>query len=84
MLNVTGWQSEHRREEVQARLANARSTAEFFTILAQEASPLLGDCQLDEPFRPLRPVLDGDGLRWCCSHGTQHCTEVVARLRVRR
>lgn len=33
----------------------------------------VGECRLEAPYASLRPVLDGDGLRWCCTHACEHC-----------
>jgi len=34
----------------------------------------MGECQMDTPYAPLRPVGRPDGtLKWCCTHPTQHC-----------
>lgn len=34
----------------------------------------MGECQMDTPYAPLRPIGRPDGtLKWCCTHPTQHC-----------
>jgi hypothetical protein len=32
-----------------------------------------GECRRSRPYAPLQPVLDENGLRWCCNHPTEHC-----------
>lgn len=36
-----------------------------------------GECRREEPFAVLRPVLSDEGLRYCCTHETEHCSKVV-------
>ena len=37
------------------------------------ADSLMGECQMEDPFAPLRPVITPSGeFRWSCSHPTQH------------
>lgn len=36
-----------------------------------------GECRRDQPFMPLYPVLDDEGLRYCCEHDPTHCSEVI-------
>ena len=47
------------------------------------AQPLggAGECRMQTPYRPLSPVLDPSGLRYCCDHRpTFHCSAAVAPL----
>jgi hypothetical protein len=41
-------------------------------IAALLSSGGIGECRLDTPYSALQPVLDANGLRWCCSHDPQH------------
>lgn len=34
----------------------------------------MGECRLDQPYTALEPILDSNGLRWCCRHNPQHCS----------
>lgn len=58
-------------ESIDKALASAMSD----TLAAVEAiaDATLGECRLAQPFSPLRPILDDDGLRWCCTHSPPHC-----------
>lgn len=34
-----------------------------------------GECRVEVPYAPMRPVIRADGTRvWCCSHETEHCS----------
>lgn len=34
----------------------------------------LGECRLEVPYAPIRPVRDENNvLRWCCTHDPEHC-----------
>src|SRR3954470_19277698 len=34
----------------------------------------LGECRREEPFAPVRPIIDEHGnLKWCCEHTPEHC-----------
>lgn len=55
-------------------LAQNRSLAVVARFLENMAASGLGECRLDVPYSPLRPVIDEDGtFRWCCSHKPEHC-----------
>jgi hypothetical protein len=44
----------------------------YTTLTAVSAS--LGECRLEDPPSPLRPVIDADGnFKWCCNHYPEHC-----------
>lgn len=48
--------------------------AEDLQAAVREMADSLGECQMDVPFSPIRPVRRPDGtLRWCCNHDTEHC-----------
>lgn len=48
----------------------ARGLQLTLTVLATS----LGECRVDIPFSPLRPVRRSDGtLVWCCNHKPEHC-----------
>lgn len=34
----------------------------------------VGQCEIEEPFSPLHPILTQDGLFWCCEHDPRHCS----------
>jgi hypothetical protein len=67
------------REELQSRLrrhAEEGAENEEQGLMMQSLASLLnviGECRLQEPYKPLRPVLGADGLRWCCTHDPEHC-----------
>jgi len=38
-------------------------------------SDSLGECRVQAPYSPLRPVIDKDGnFHWCCNHTPEHCS----------
>ena len=38
-------------------------------------SDSLGECRVQAPYSPLRPVIDSDGhFQWCCNHMPEHCS----------
>jgi hypothetical protein len=74
-----------RSEQIQAQLEEAvtqgASTADVVSLAAELASTV-GECHIGtEGTADLYPVLDEDGMRWCCTHEEMHCTVVVAELR---
>jgi hypothetical protein len=74
-----GW-GDAERDRVQGLLVRADSAGEFFAILKSVAPYMnVGDCQVAEPHKPLRLVLEDDGLKACCNHETKHCTVVFAK-----
>jgi hypothetical protein len=72
------------RQRIQQKLAGA-SNNEFLAVLAEEASVLglTGECREAEPFTSLQLVLDGQGLRWCCTHSPTHCSATFERASLR-
>lgn len=43
-------------------------------ILGAMSARLLGECRVEKPYKPLRPIIDENGnFRWCCTHSTPHC-----------
>lgn len=39
----------------------------------------LGECRVTTPYASLRPILEGDGLRWACTHpDREHRSKLVA------
>jgi len=73
------------RVRIQQRLAVATTNDELRAILAEEASVLglTGECRKEEPFTSLQLVLDGQGLRWCCTHSPTHCSATFERASLR-
>jgi hypothetical protein len=45
-------------------------TTSFAKLLESE----YGECRRATPYESLYPVLDDDGLRYCCSHNPSHCS----------
>lgn len=46
-----------------------------FTLSAAESGGGIGECRRDEPYAPLRPVMEPDGtFKWCCTHSPEHCS----------
>lgn len=44
-------------------------------ILRAMSETLLGECRAEEPYKPLRPIIDENGIfRWCCTHTPPHCS----------
>jgi hypothetical protein len=81
---------EQRIEEVHAKLADAlggelepeRAAALVAELAVAAAQSLSGVCRKrhdDGEYADLRPVLDDDGLRYCCAGRPQHCTEVISQ-----
>lgn len=65
--------------------SGASTEAVVAELLAATAGP--GECRIrdgthDDDYPDVRPVLNGDGLHWCCSY--DHCTTAVAPLEPRR
>lgn len=53
--------------ELQALVATAAG-------LMLAAASGIGECRKALPYSTLQPVLDAHGLRWCCTHPSQHCS----------
>jgi hypothetical protein len=69
------------RAELEAAASRGATAAEVAAMAAQlaSASTLLGECRIGPgDWAELYPVLDEDGLRFCCTHAVQHRTEVIA------
>jgi hypothetical protein len=65
-----------RLEEAVRRHPDTQETLE----LAAAALELKGQCRLETPYADLRPVLTAEGLRWCCTHETEHCSDAIEPL----
>ncbi|MDQ3728434.1 MAG: hypothetical protein M3355_02480 [Actinomycetota bacterium] len=69
------------RDQLESAVAEGASTAEVVqmaTEMASAAAGTVGECRIgSKGFAELYPVLDDDGLRWCCTHETQHSTAIV-------
>jgi len=79
-----------RIEEVHAELAQAlggqlepeRAAALIAQLAEATAQSVSGVCRKqhdDGNYADLRPVLDDDGLRYCCTGLPQHCTAVLVQ-----
>lgn len=45
-------------------------------MLSAMSATMLGECRVETPFKPLRPVIDEDGnFKWCCTHTPPHCSD---------
>ena len=49
----------------------------LLAMTAATVGSVRGQCEREEPFAPLFPVLTDDGLKWCCSHEPRHCSGIV-------
>ncbi|MEL6645790.1 MAG: hypothetical protein AAFQ79_17800 [Pseudomonadota bacterium] len=44
-------------------------------MLSAMSATMLGECRAEEPFKPLRPIIDEHGkFKWCCTHTPPHCS----------
>lgn len=79
-----------RIEEMHAELADAlrgevepeRAAGLVAQLALAAADAVTGSCRKrhdDSNYADLRPVLDDDGLRYCCTGNPQHCTEVIVQ-----
>lgn len=57
----------------------AALVAQLALVAAQTMSGLCRKSHDDGEYADLRPVLDDDGLRYCCTGNPQHCTEVITQ-----
>lgn len=57
-----------------------RETAEAVGVALAAAEAFTGECRVVSPYSRMYPVLTRDGLRWCCTHDEEHCSESVAGL----
>ena len=58
--------------DVEAVLRASETTLRTVNALV---SVTLGECQVDVPYAPMRPVIDVDGnFKWCCTHPEPHCS----------
>jgi hypothetical protein len=75
--------SERPFEEIRASLKNMVQEAEYrgeATVVLEAAVALMelsGECRVEEPFKPMRPVLTQKGFRWCCTHNPEHCSDYL-------
>ena len=54
--------------------ADIRPLAMGMRALMLMAGTGLGECRLETPYSPLRPVIDAHGaFKWCCNHNPEHC-----------
>lgn len=46
------------------------------TTILSASSASLGECRQDDPYAPIKPVIDANGnLMWCCEHNPPHCAK---------
>lgn len=62
-------------ESIQA----GRFDRELLTRVMVKILDSAGECQRAEPYKPLYPVLDDVGLRYCCTHKPRHCSEYLSK-----
>lgn len=62
--------------EAEGALRNSVETLQGIQELLE--SPMvdttLGECRMDVPFAPLKIIQDESGVRYCCTHDPQHCS----------
>lgn len=67
--------SRYVKERIGSGSLNTETLARVLTKIMENS----GECRKSRPFKPLYPVLDEQGLRYCCEHDPSHCSRVLGR-----
>lgn len=64
--------------DLRERSASGRLNERYLVAAVSLALESSGQCTKANPWKPMGPILDDKGLRFCCEHRPRHCSGYIS------